>query len=137
VAAQLYTSGSTGAPKGVVHSTAGYMVGVAATHRYVFDHRPEDVFFCTADCGWITGHSYVTYGARASGGGVCLGLGPGWASCAFITGMWVLLMAAKQGPYVLFCMPNRTNWIPLFSVMPAAVDGLVEMPAAAAAQARC
>ncbi|KAL6774217.1 ACS1 [Auxenochlorella protothecoides x Auxenochlorella symbiontica] len=59
---KLYTSGSTGKPKGVLHTTAGYMVGAATTFKYVFDHRASDVYWCTADCGWITGHSYVTYG---------------------------------------------------------------------------
>eukprot|EP00933_Yihiella_yeosuensis_P012776 TRINITY_DN12191_c0_g3_i1.p1 TRINITY_DN12191_c0_g3~~TRINITY_DN12191_c0_g3_i1.p1 ORF type:complete len:686 (-),score=122.70 TRINITY_DN12191_c0_g3_i1:184-2241(-) len=58
----LYTSGSTGKPKGVLHTTGGYMIGTFATTKYVFDYHPEDVFFCTADCGWITGHSYITYG---------------------------------------------------------------------------
>ena len=58
----LYTSGSTGKPKGVVHTTAGYMVWAATTFKYTFDYRPGDIFFCTADCGWITGHSYITYG---------------------------------------------------------------------------
>ncbi len=59
---KLYTSGSTGKPKGLVHTTAGYMVGAGTTFKYTFDYRPEDVYFCTANCGWITGHSYVTYG---------------------------------------------------------------------------
>ena len=63
----LYTSGSTGKPKGVVHTTGGYMVWTAMTFHYAFDHRPDDVFFCTADVGWITGHSYVTYGPLANG----------------------------------------------------------------------
>ena len=58
----LYTSGSTGKPKGVLHTTAGYMIGAYATVHYVFDHRDTDVFWCTADCGWITGHTYITYG---------------------------------------------------------------------------
>jgi len=58
----LYTSGSTGKPKGVLHTTGGYMVYSATTSKYIFDMKPEDTFFCTADCGWITGHSYVTYG---------------------------------------------------------------------------
>eukprot|EP00439_Symbiodinium_sp_Y106_P014581 s962_g2.t1 len=58
----LYTSGSTGKPKGVLHTTGGYMLGSFATTKYTFDYHPEDVYFCTADCGWITGHSYVTYG---------------------------------------------------------------------------
>nr|QKY14945.1 acetyl-coenzyme a synthetase (ACSA) [Polytomella parva] len=63
----LYTSGSTGKPKGVVHCTGGYMVGTALTSKYVFDLQPGDLYWCTADCGWITGHSYVTYGPMLNG----------------------------------------------------------------------
>ena len=51
-----------GKPKAVLHTTAGYAVGAAATFKYVFDYKPSDIYWCTADCGWITGHSYVTYG---------------------------------------------------------------------------
>ena len=58
----LYTSGSTGKPKGIVHTTGGYLTGVHATSQWVFDLKPEDRFWCTADCGWVTGHSYVVYG---------------------------------------------------------------------------
>jgi len=63
----LYTSGSTGKPKGVVHCTGGYMVYAATTTKYVFDLSPGDVFWCTADCGWITGHTYLTYGPLLNG----------------------------------------------------------------------
>jgi acetyl-CoA synthetase len=63
----LYTSGSTGRPKGVLHTTGGYLVYAALTHRTVFDYHPEDVFFCAADIGWITGHSYIVYGPLANG----------------------------------------------------------------------
>ncbi len=63
----LYTSGSTGKPKGVLHTTGGYMVGTYLTTKYVFDMRASDVYFCTADVGWITGHSYVVYGPLANG----------------------------------------------------------------------
>jgi acetyl-CoA synthetase len=58
----LYTSGTTAKPKGIAHTTAGYLVGVASTHRYIFDLKPEDVFWCAADVGWVTGHSYIVYG---------------------------------------------------------------------------
>jgi acetyl-CoA synthetase len=64
----LYTSGSTGKPKGVVHSTAGYLLWSALTHKYVFDIHNGDVYFCTADIGWVTGHSYVVYGPLCNGG---------------------------------------------------------------------
>lgn len=64
----LYTSGSTGKPKGVVHSTAGYLLYVAMTYYYVFDYREKDIHWCTADVGWITGHSYVVYGPLLNGG---------------------------------------------------------------------
>ena len=62
----LYTSGSTGKPKGVLHTTGGYMVYAAYTHENVFDCREDDVYWCTADCGWITGHSYIVYGPLAN-----------------------------------------------------------------------
>jgi acetyl-CoA synthetase len=63
----LYTSGSTGKPKGILHTTGGYLVGIYATTKYVFDLRDEDIFWCTADVGWVTGHSYVVYGPLANG----------------------------------------------------------------------
>ena len=63
----LYTSGSTGKPKGVMHSTAGYLLGAAMTHKYVFDYHENDIYWCTADVGWVTGHSYIVYGPLANG----------------------------------------------------------------------
>jgi len=63
----LYTSGSTGKPKGVLHTSGGYLVYVAATHKYVFDYHDGDIYWCTADVGWVTGHSYIVYGPLASG----------------------------------------------------------------------
>ncbi|MBK8206536.1 MAG: acetate--CoA ligase [Planctomycetes bacterium] len=63
----LYTSGSTGKPKGVLHTTGGYLVYAAMTHEYVFDLRPDDIYFCAADIGWVTGHSYIVYGPLANG----------------------------------------------------------------------
>jgi acyl-coenzyme A synthetase/AMP-(fatty) acid ligase len=63
----LYTSGSTGKPKGILHTTAGYLLGAKMTAKYVFDLKDEDVYWCTADVGWVTGHSYVVYGPLANG----------------------------------------------------------------------
>ena len=63
----LYTSGSTGKPKGVLHTTGGYMVWASFTHQYVFDYQPGEVFWCTADVGWVTGHTYILYGPLANG----------------------------------------------------------------------
>lgn len=63
----LYTSGSTGKPKGVLHTTGGYLTGVSATHHYIFDIKDSDIYWCTADIGWVTGHSYIVYGPLANG----------------------------------------------------------------------
>ena len=63
----LYTSGSTGKPKGVLHTTGGYMVYASMTHQYIFDYKSRDIYWCTADIGWVTGHSYIIYGPLANG----------------------------------------------------------------------
>ena len=69
----------SGKPKGVVHTSAGYMVWASTTFKYVFDYKENDVFWCTADCGWITGHSYLTYGPMINGATQVVSL-PGSAS---------------------------------------------------------
>src|SRR6266550_3995216 len=75
----LYTSGSTGKPKGILHTTGGYLVEVYSTMKYVFDIRDEDIFWCTADVGWVTGHSYIVYGPLANGATVVMYEGaPNW-----------------------------------------------------------
>jgi acetyl-CoA synthetase len=75
----LYTSGSTGKPKGIIHTTAGYNVFARKSFEWVFDHRDEDVFWCTADCGWVTGHTYVAYGPLSAGATVMIYEGaPNW-----------------------------------------------------------
>jgi acetyl-CoA synthetase len=75
----LYTSGSTGKPKGILHTTGGYLVGVYSTTKYVFDLCDEDIFWCTADVGWVTGHSYIVYGPLANGATVVMYEGaPNW-----------------------------------------------------------
>ncbi|HEY0368753.1 MAG TPA: acetate--CoA ligase [Chthoniobacterales bacterium] len=75
----LYTSGSTGKPKGILHTTGGYLVGIYSTTKYVFDLRDDDIYWCTADVGWVTGHSYVVYGPLANGATVVMYEGaPNW-----------------------------------------------------------
>ncbi len=79
----LYTSGSTGKPKGVQHSSAGYLLMASITHRYVFDYHDEDIYWCTADVGWITGHSYIVYGPLANGATTLMFEGiPTWPDAA-------------------------------------------------------
>ncbi len=79
----LYTSGSTGKPKGVLHTTGGYLVYASITHEYIFDLQPDDVFWCAADIGWITGHSYIVYGPLCNGTTSIFFEGvPNWPSCA-------------------------------------------------------
>lgn len=81
----LYTSGSTGKPKGVVHTTGGYLLWAAMTHATVFDYRAPEVYWCTADIGWITGHSYIVYGPLANGGTTLIYEGvPNWPTASRI-----------------------------------------------------
>src|SRR6185295_18855577 len=63
----LYTSGSTNKPKGVLHTTGGYLLQASITHHYVFDYHEGDIYWCTADIGWVTGHSYIVYGPLSNG----------------------------------------------------------------------
>jgi len=98
----LYTSGTTGKPKGIVHTTGGYLTHVAATTRYVFDLKPEDVFWCTADVGWVTGHSYVVYGPLANGATVLMYEGaPDWPAR---DRFWSLI--ARYGVTILYTAPT-------------------------------
>ncbi|HEU4829646.1 MAG TPA: acetate--CoA ligase [Gemmatimonadales bacterium] len=98
----LYTSGTTGKPKGIVHTTGGYLTQVATTTRYVFDLKDEDVFWCTADIGWVTGHSYVVYGPLAIGATVVLYEGaPDWPER---DRFWNLI--ARYGVTVFYTAPT-------------------------------
>ena len=81
----LYTSGSTGKPKGVMHTTAGYLLWAACTHEWCFDYRPGDVWWCAADIGWVTGHSYILYGPLANGATTLMYEGlPNWPDASRI-----------------------------------------------------
>jgi len=98
----LYTSGTTGKPKGIVHTTGGYLTQVAATTRYVFDLKDEDVFWCTADIGWVTGHSYVVYGPLANGATILMYEGaPDWPER---DRFWELV--ARHGVTVFYTAPT-------------------------------
>ncbi|WP_437588730.1 acetate--CoA ligase [Sorangium sp. So ce1000] len=98
----LYTSGSTGKPKGVLHTTAGYLVGVHVTTKYVFDLRDDDVYWCTADVGWVTGHSYIVYGPLSNGATCLMYEGapnfPDWGR------FWRLI--EKHGVTILYTAPT-------------------------------
>jgi len=98
----LYTSGSTGKPKGILHTTSGYLLGAKLTNKYVFDLRDEDVFWCTADVGWVTGHSYVVYGPLANGATSLMYEGaPNWPEP---DRFWRII--AKYGVTILYTAPT-------------------------------
>ena len=98
----LYTSGSTGKPKGVLHTTGGYLLGVTITSKYVFDLREEDTYWCTADVGWITGHSYVVYGPLANGATTLMYEGaPNWPQP---DRFWSII--AEYGVTILYTAPT-------------------------------
>ena len=98
----LYTSGTTGKPKGIVHTTGGYLTGVAYTTKYVFDLKDEDVFWCTADVGWVTGHSYLVYGPLANGATCLMYEGaPDWPDK---DRMWD--MCARHGVTIFYTAPT-------------------------------
>ncbi len=98
----LYTSGSTGKPKGILHTTAGYLLGAKMTSKYVFDLRNEDVYWCTADVGWVTGHSYIVYGPSANGATALMYEGaPNWPEP---DRFWRIIQ--KYGVTILYTAPT-------------------------------
>ncbi|WP_019011283.1 acetate--CoA ligase [Deinococcus aquatilis] len=115
----LYTSGSTGKPKGVLHTTGGYMVGTYLTTKTVFDLKPDDVFWCTADIGWVTGHSYTVYGPLLNGATVLMYEGapnhPDWGR------FWQIIQ--KHGVTILYTAPTAIRaFMRQGDALPAAYD---------------
>lgn len=115
----LYTSGSTGKPKGVLHTTGGYMVGTYLTTKTVFDLKPDDVFWCTADIGWVTGHSYTVYGPMLNGATVLMYEGapnhPDWGR------FWQIIQ--KHGVTILYTAPTAIRaFMRQGDALPAAYD---------------
>jgi acetyl-CoA synthetase len=104
----LYTSGSTGKPKGVLHTSAGYLVGVHVTSKYVFDLRDDDVYWCTADVGWVTGHSYIVYGPLSNG-----------ASCVLYEG------APNQPDWGRFWQIIEKHKVTVFYTAPTAIRAFI------------
>src|SRR5258708_6486213 len=98
----LYTSGSTGKPKGILHTTGGYLLGAKMTTKYVFDLRESDVYWCTADVGWVTGHSYVVYGPLANGATTLMYEGA--PNCPEPDRFWRIV--AKYGVTILYTAPT-------------------------------
>ena len=98
----LYTSGSTGKPKGVLHTTGGYAVWASMTHQYVFDYRPGQIYWCAADIGWVTGHSYIVYGPLANGATQIMFEGvPNWPDCSRF---WQII--DKYGVEIFYTAPT-------------------------------
>ncbi len=115
----LYTSGTTGAPKGIVHTSGGYLTGAAATHRMVFDLHDDDIYWCAADIGWVTGHSYIVYGPLANGATSVMYEGnPGYPAQ---DRLWE--MVARYGVTILYTAPTAIRtFMKWGDALPAAHD---------------
>src|SRR5213082_1826315 len=133
----LYTSGSTGKPKGILHTSGGYLVNVYCTTKYIFDIRDEDIFWCTADVGWVTGHSYIVYGPLANGATTVMYEGaPNWPEpdrfwknigdgrCPVVDTWWQTEIGAILITPLPGAIPTKPGsaTLPFFGVDPAVVD---------------
>ncbi|ETD78572.1 acetyl-CoA synthetase [Rhodobacter capsulatus B6] len=128
----LYTSGSTGKPKGVVHTTGGYLVYAAMTHQYTFDYKDGDVFWCTADVGWVTGHSYIIYGPLANGATTLMFEGvPTWPDAGRF---WAVCEKHKVNQFytaptaIRALMGQGTEWVEKYDLSSLRVLGSVGEP---------
>ncbi len=128
----LYTSGSTGKPKGVLHTTGGYLLYAAMTHKYVFDYHDGDIYWCTADIGWITGHSYIVYGPLANGATTVMFEGvpsyPDYSRFWAIVEKWKVNIFYTAPTAIRACMKEGDEWVNKHDLSSLRVLGTVGEP---------
>lgn len=128
----LYTSGSTGKPKGVVHMNGGYMVYAALTHKFVFDYHDEDVFWCTADIGWITGHTYIVYGPLSNGATSVMFEGvpnhPDWGRYWDVVDKYGVTQFYTAPTAIRACMKQGDDWVAKHDLSSLKILGSVGEP---------
>ncbi|MDG6221512.1 MAG: AMP-binding protein, partial [Candidatus Thermoplasmatota archaeon] len=128
----LYTSGSTGKPKGVLHTSAGYLLFAAMTQKYVFDYHEGDVFWCTADIGWVTGHSYIVYGPLANGAITLMFEGvpsyPDFGRFWAVIDKWKVNQFYTAPTAIRACMKEGDDWVTKYNLSSLRILGTVGEP---------
>ncbi|MCD6462027.1 MAG: acetate--CoA ligase [Thermoplasmata archaeon] len=128
----LYTSGSTGKPKGVLHTTGGYLLYTAVTHKYIFDYHEEDIYWCTADIGWVTGHSYIVYGPLANGATSVMFEGvpsyPDFSRFWQVVDKWKVNVFYTAPTAIRACMKEGDEWVNKCDLSSLRVLGTVGEP---------